>query len=411
MSTIRKKYFSGHVLSFEGLSTNTFLLTLTSLFADISTEMLYPVLPIFLTQNLKAPGSIVGIIEGVAVATQNIVQGLAGWLSDKLQRRKPIAIVGYSLAAVAKPLIGFSTVWQGVFAARFLDRLGSGTRSAPRDALVAASAEERHRGKAFGLEGVGDNLGAFLGPLAAVALLFYFKVEVRSIFYLAFIPGLLAVFLVFLVKEKRDGIPVKYKLDTHIQRFPLPYWHYLAVIAIFGMGNVSSSFFILQTKAIGVSLEGTILIYALYNLMAALISFPSGYLSDTLGRKTVLSASFLIFLATAAGFAVTTNILATVALFALYGLYQGIFRSVGKAFATDFVPQNMAASGVGWYNTTVGLSGLVASVIAGLLWDKIGHSAVFLYAAIFAGAGSISLLTLPYRSLRTTMRSTASSQK
>lgn len=386
-TSLKKKYFSG-------LSTNTFLLTLTSLFADISTEMLYPVLPIFLTQNLKAPGSVVGIIEGVAIATQNIVQGLAGWLSDKLQKRKPIAVAGYTLAAIAKPLIGFSIVWQGVFTARFLDRLGSGTRSAPRDALVAASAGERHRGKAFGLEGVGDNLGAFLGPLIAVALLFYFKVEIRSIFYLAFIPGLIAVFMVLLVKEKGNKIPVKYKLDTHIQRFPLNYWHYLAIIAIFGMGNVSSSFFILQTKAVGVSLEGTILIYALYNLMAALISFPSGYLSDMLGRKTVLSASFLIFLATAAGFAITKNMLVIGALFALYGLYQGIFRSVGKAFATDFVPPYMRASGVGWYNTTVGLSGLVASVIAGLLWDNIGHSAVFFYAAFFAGAGSIALLSL-----------------
>lgn len=385
--TVKKNYFSG-------LSTNTFLLTLTSLFADISTEMLYPVLPIFLTQYLKAPGAIVGLIEGIATATQNIEQGLAGWLSDKLRKRKPIAVVGYTIAAVAKPLMGLSVAWPGVLAGRFLDRLGSGTRSAPRDALVAASADEKHRGKAFGMEGIGDNLGAFLGPLVAVILLFYFNVGIRSIFYLALIPGLLAVAMILLVKEKTIAFRSKITLDKNVGKFSQGYWRYLLVTAVFGVGNVSSSFFILQTRSIGVSIEGTVLIYALYNLMAALISYPSGFLSDMFGRKSLLVLSFLIFLATAAGFAMTRNVLVIGALFALYGLYQGIFRSVGKAFATDFVPPHMRASGVGWYNTTIGLSGLVANIAAGLLWDKVGHPTVFIYAAFFAGIGSIFLLLL-----------------
>lgn len=385
-SRLRKKYFSG-------LSTNTFLLMLTSLFADISTEMLYPVLPIFLTQYLKAPGSIVGLIEGIAVATQNIEQGLAGWLSDKLRKRKPIAIIGYTLAAIAKPIIGLSVGWPGVLAGRFLDRFGSGTRSAPRDALVAASADEKHRGKAFGLEGIGDNLGAFVGPLIAVVLLFYFKVEIRSIFYLALIPGLLAVIMVLSVKEKTTTFRSKMKLEMKF-KFSKGYWQYLFVTAIFGVGNVSSSFFILQTRSIGVSIEGTVLIYAFYNLMAAMISFPSGFLSDTFGRKSLLLSGFFIFFITALGFAITKNVLMIGSFFALYGLYQGIFRSVGKAFATDFAPPSMRASGVGWYNAVVGLSGLVASILAGLLWDKVGHSAVFFYAAILAGLGSISLLFL-----------------
>src|SRR5947209_7482007 len=169
-----RKYFSG-------LSANTFLLAFSSLFADISSEMLYPVLPLFLTQTLGASASIVGLVEGIAQATQNIVQGLSGWVSDKLKQRKPIALIGYALAAVAKPLIGLSTAWPGVLGARSLDRLGTGTRSAPRDALVAASADEASRGKAFGLEGAGDNLGAFLGPLLALALLALFAVELSSI--------------------------------------------------------------------------------------------------------------------------------------------------------------------------------------------------------------------------------------
>ncbi|KKR57124.1 MAG: major facilitator transporter [Candidatus Curtissbacteria bacterium GW2011_GWB1_40_28] len=152
---LAKKYF-------RGLSKNTFLLAFASLFADISTEMLYPVLPIFLTQNLKVGGSIVGIVEGIAEAAQNIIQGASGYLSDKIQKRKPIALFGYILAAISKPLIGLATIWQAVLAFRSIDRIGTGTRSAPRDALIAASADERSRGKAFGLEGIGDHLGAFL---------------------------------------------------------------------------------------------------------------------------------------------------------------------------------------------------------------------------------------------------------
>src|ERR1700674_662622 len=163
---------------FAGLSRSTFLLALSSLFSDISTEMLYPILPVFLTQTLQASGSIVGLVDGVAQAAQNIVQGFSGALSEKLQKRKSIALAGYFLAAAAKPLMGLSTSWQGVFGARLLDRLGAGTRSAPRDALIAASVDEKDRGRAFGLEGVGDNAGAFIGPLLAVILLYALHVEI-----------------------------------------------------------------------------------------------------------------------------------------------------------------------------------------------------------------------------------------
>jgi len=384
---MNKKYFSG-------LSRNTFLLALTSFFGDVSTEMLYPILPIFLTVNLRASGSIVGLVEGVATAVQNIVQGFSGTLADKLERRKPVAIAGFLIAALSKPFIGLSTVWQTAFVARSMDRFGSGIRSAPRDALVAASADENHRGKAFGLEGIGDNLGAFLGPLLAIVLLFYFKVEIRQIFYLAIIPGLLAVLMVLFVKEKAVALKTKTKIEFNLKQFPARYWKFLGVIAIFGIGNLSSSFLILQSRAVGVPLGWTILIYALFNLVAATVSLPMGSLSDRLGRKNVLLAAFLVFLLTATGFAFAKNIFAIGGLFALYGVFQGIFRSVGKAFATDFVPQALRASGIGWYNTVVGLSGLFASIMAGQLWDNLGHPAVFLYAAACAFVGSLSLLAL-----------------
>jgi MFS family permease len=379
---------------FFGLSRNTFLLACTSLFADISTEMLYPILPVFLTQTLKASGSVVGLIDGFAQATQNIVQGFAGTLSDKLQRRKTIALVGYFLAAISKPLMGLATVWQTVFGARLLDRFGAGARSAPRDALIASSVSEENRGRAFGLEGVGDNAGAFLGPLLAVFLLYWLQVGIRSVFYLAVIPGLLAFLLVLLVKEMPVAVAAKAKIDVSLRQFPAAYWKYLLATALFGLGNSSNAFLILRTQDIGASLETTILIYAAFNLVGALISYPAGSFSDNWGAKNVLLVSFVIFLISYLGFALTQNVVSIAGFFVFYGLYQGIFRTAGKAMASGFVPDRLRASGIGWYNTTVGLLQLVASLVAGQLWDHVGHVAVFYYGAAFAVVGALALWIL-----------------
>jgi MFS family permease len=379
---------------FSGLSKNTFLLAFASLFADISTEMLYPVLPVFLTQTLHANGSVVGLVEGFAQATQNVAQGFSGALSDKLQKRKTIALAGYALAAAAKPLMGLATAWQGAFGARLFDRLGSGVRSAPRDALIASSVDGDNRGKAFGLEGIGDNAGAFLGPVLAAVLLYSLHLEIRAIFYVALIPGLLAFLMILLVAERPAAAAARSKIDARLWRFPRSYWKYLAVTALFGLGNSSNSFLILRTQDLGASLETTILIYAGFNLVAALISYPAGSLSDQWGRRNILLASFIIFAVAYLGFAVTQDILLIAALFVFYGLYEGIFRSVGKAFASDFVPEHLRAGGIGWYSTTVGLLQLIASIIAGVLWDKVGHVAVFYYGVASAVIGCVALLLL-----------------
>jgi MFS family permease len=214
------------------------------------------------------------------------------------------------------------------------------------------------------------------------------------VFYLAIIPGLLAVLMILLVKERPMPVSAKAKLDFSLQEFPRAYWKYLLATGLFGIGNSSNSFLILQTKSIGASLKTTILIYAGFNLVAALISYPAGFLSDKWGRRNILLAALLIFSVAYLGFAFTQNIALIAMLFAGYGLYQGIFRAVGKALAADFVPDRLRASGVGWYNTTVGLLGLVASIVAGLLWDHVGHAAVFLYGAAFAVVGSFALLVL-----------------
>ncbi len=243
---IKEKYFSG-------LTKNSLLLACASLFADISTEMLYPVLPVYLTQNLKASGGIVGLIEGLAQAIQNIIQGFSGYLSDRWQRRKPIALFGYILSAISKPFIGVVSSWPGALTARVSDRLGAGSRSAPRDALVASSVAEKNKGKAFGLEGAGDNAGAFLGPMITVLLFFSLQIDIRYIFYLAFIPGLLSVLMILLVKERKVDVKAKSKIDLSIRKFPKSYWKYLIVTALFGIGNSSNSFLILHAKNTGLS--------------------------------------------------------------------------------------------------------------------------------------------------------------
>jgi MFS family permease len=379
---------------FAGLSRNTFLLAISSLFGDIATEMLYPVLPVFLTQVLHASGSILGLIDGLTQATQNVLQGFSGSISDRLQRHKAIVLVGSSVSAIAKPLMGAATVWEGLLGARLLERLGSGARSAPRDALLAASVDEQNRGRAFGLEGFGDNLGAFLGPLVAVFLLYALHVDLRTIFYLAVIPGLLAVLMVVLVTERPATVAAKSTLDLSLKRFPRRYWSYLLVTALFGIGNSSNAFLILRTQDAGASLDTTILIYAGYNLAAALISYPAGSLSDRWGRRNVLFAAFVVFAIAYLGFGLTEDIVLIGGLFVFYGAYQGIFRSVGKAFAVDFVPDHLRASGIGWYGTTVGLLQLVSNLIAGVLWDQVGHAAVFYFGAAFAVIGSLALVTL-----------------
>lgn len=379
---------------FSGLTRNTALLALASLCADVATEMLYPVLPIYLTQTLKAGGGAVGLIEGVAEGTQNLVQGFAGSLSDRLKRRKPVALVGYAVAALSKPFIGLSSSWPGVLGARFADRLGTGVRSAPRDALVASSADEAHRGKAFGLEGAGDNAGAFIGPLLTVLLLASLGLELRWIFYLAVIPGFLAFLMILLVKEQPVAAQAKAKLEGGLGRFPGSYRAYLAATALFGLGNSSNAFLILQTRALGASLTLTILIYAAFNLIAALASYPAGALSDRLGRRNLLVGALAVFFASYLGFALTRNVALIGLLFALYGVYQGVFRAVGKALASDLSPEPLRASGVGWYGATVGLTGLVASTVGGQLWDRVGHAAVFLYGAAAAVVGAAALLIL-----------------
>lgn len=393
---MKKSYFSG-------VTKSTILLACASFFSDISTEMLYPVMPIFITDVLKSSPAIVGVIEGIATAVQFSIQGFSGWFADHFQRKKPVAITGYILAAVAKPLIGLSTIWPEVLAGRFLDRLGAGTRSAPRDALIAESTSPENRGKAFGLEGFGDNLGAFVGPFIAIALLYVFHIQLRFIFYFAFIPGILAVAMIVLVQEKKIAAIKSQKLHFSFSAFPKTYWNYMLITALFGVGNSSNAFLILYANSIGIPLFVTILIYAGFNLIAALSSFPAGSLSDTLGRKTIFLGSLAIFLITYVGFASSHNAIVIGILFLFYGIFSGIYRAIGKIIAVDFTPNNLRATGVGIYSTVIGMTGFVASLVGGQLWISLRPSATFYYSVVF----SCIALVIAFIILPETIRKTA----
>jgi MFS family permease len=371
----------------EGMNRNIALLTLTSLCADISTEMIYPVLPFFLTGVLRAPATVLGLIEGVAEGIQYGIQGPAGWLADRTGRKKPLGAIGYTLAAIGKPIIGLALVWPIALLGRALDRLGAGIRSAPRDALIAGSAARGHRALAFGFEGVGDHAGAFMGPLIALLLISVLQLPMRGIFLLAFIPGALALLLFLLVRERRqdsdrsagqegDEVPARHRDRSSSARLSLQaadpaYWRYLLVTALFGVGNSTNAFLLLRLQGIGAVFTTTLLVYALFNLVAALVSAPAGALADHLGSpKWVLFGCFLLFAVVYLGFA------------------------LGKAYAADLVPAAVRASGLGWYATVVGLSSLVASLVGGWLWTNVAPAATFVYGAAFALVAGLALALL-----------------
>lgn len=233
-----------------------------------------------------------------------------------------------------------------------------------------------------------------MGPLLAAVLLYALNVRMRSIFYLAVIPGLMAFLMVLLVKERPGPVPSKSRLDVGTRQLPKSYWKYLLVTALFCVGNSSNAFVILRIQETGATLETTILVYAAFNLVAALVSYPAGSLSDWWGRRDVLLASFIVALIAYLGLATAQGMVLSAALFVFYGSYQGVFRAVGKALAADLVPEHLRAGGIGWYSATVGLLQLAASLVAGMLWDRVSHAAVFYYGALFALLGSVALPVL-----------------
>jgi MFS family permease len=391
----------------KGIKKNVFILGLVSFFTDISSEMLYPIIPIFLTTVLGAPMTIVGLIEGIAESTASIMKVISGWMSDKSGKRKPYVIFGYSLSTISKPLLAFAATWHFVLAARFLDRFGKGLRSSARDALIADSTEGKYRGKAFGFHQSLDTLGAVIGPLFALLFLYLLDGNYQIIFLIAFIPAMISVVLLFFFVsekkgEKKDSL--KFKLSDFSREFKI----FLLITLVFALGNSSNVFLILRARnifeisgipSIITSTFGSIaviaivvLTYVVYNITFSLSSMPAGMLSDRIGRRNVMVGGFLVFSLVYLGFALANEGYQIWILFAIYGFYMAMTEGVSKAFVVDMVPSEKRGTAIGLYYTATGLLALASSIIAGLLWDLVGVSAPFLFGSAMALVAAVMMM-------------------
>ncbi len=367
----------------NGLSRNVTFLGVVSGLTDISSEMLYPIVPVFLTSVLGAPMQVVGMIEGLAEGTASFVKIIGGRLSDRAGRRKPFVIAGYSLSALSKPLLALASTWHFVLFSRFVDRVGKGVRTSARDALIAGSTDKAHWGKAFGFHRAMDTLGAALGPLAALAMIHYMgadKPDYRLIFIAAFIPAALGVIvLLYFVKEvakspAAPGAPAAEPMTPDFKKF-------VALYAIFALGNSSDVFLIMKARDIGFTLTQVILAYTGYNLVYAALAAPAGWLSDRLGKIKTMVFGFLVFAAVYLGFAAADRPWMIWSLFALYGFYGAFNEGITKAVISHLSTGENRASAMGYFQGALGFLTFAASALAGFLWDKVSPSAPFLVGA------------------------------
>ncbi|MBM3155982.1 MAG: MFS transporter [Chloroflexi bacterium] len=395
-----------------GVSRNVFFLGWVSFLTDVSSDMIFTVMPLFLSNVLKVSIPIIGLIEGIAEGTASLLKLVSGWLSDRLGKRKSLAVFGYSLSALAKPFLYIASSWGTVLAIRWTDRVGKGIRSAPRDALVADCTVANERGRSFGFHRGMDTLGAVVG-LALAALIVYLVQEggleltrgaFRTLVLAGIGPAVLSVLiLLFFVRERKktvspracDAAPVQTECKGTAKvltdgRFKI----FLVIIVLFTLGNSSDAFLILRAQNLGFSVSQTLLLFVAFNLVYALAALPAGMISDRLGRRKVIIVGWSIYALSYLGFALATDAWHVWLLFALYGLYYGVAEGVCRAFVCDIVPAEKRGTAYGWYHTAVGLSLLPASVIAGWLWHLIGPAAPFYFGAALAGTAMLGLALL-----------------
>lgn len=391
----------------EKLSRSAIIIGLVSLLSDASSEMIYPVLPIFLTQILHAPATVIGLIEGVTNGVANLVPLIAGWLSDRTGRRKSIAFVGFLLSALSRPVIGLASVWGVAFAARGADRLGKGIRSAPKQALLADAASDTQRGRVFGYDRAMDYLGAVIGPLICLVLVGGLKVSERSIFFIASVPAFLAALMILAVREPRNGAKAKVSGSSFTgltRQFKL----FLIVAAVFGLANSTNSFLILRAQELGLTTAWTTLAYALFNAVSSLFSMSAGTASDKFGRRNVLLIGYAIYALVYCGFGSATQVWMMWPLFALYGLFPAFADGAAKALAVDTAGTAGRATAIGIFSAVNGITQIAASFIGGVLWDKINSQATFYFAAALSALAVVLLfLLLPSRTQNQAVESLA----
>lgn len=364
---------------------NIVFLGLVSFFADISAEMVYPIIPLYLTQVFGATPALVGLIEGIAESLASLLKVFSGYVSDRFQKKKPLAFLGYATGIVYKLGLLLATSWAGILVARVMDRLGKGIRTSPRDVMVAQSAKEGQMGRAFGLHKALDMAGSAIGILLAFVLLQKGQdaAHYRQVFWWSLLPVLVALFLFLFIKEKkeekapakREQIFARFHLLDH--RLKL----YLLVVTLFTLGNSSNSFLLLRAASLGFDTRQVILLYFLYNLVASLLSLPLSGLSDRVGRKKLLVLGYAMFSLVYLGFGLAQSRFVLIAAFALYGVYTAMVAGVERAFIAQIAPPGVKGTLLGLHGTLVGMALLPASLIAGLMWNLLGPAAPFLLGA------------------------------
>ena len=369
---------------FEGLTTNIFILGLVSLLTDLSSQMVFPLIPLFLTTTLGAGAYAVGIVEGAAETTASLLKVISGYWSDKIKKRKPFVLLGYSLSSVTKPLFALAYTWPFVLFIRVVERIGKGLRTAPRDAIVAESCDKNVRGKAYGLQRAMDGIGSISG--AVLAFLLLPSLGYRNIFLLAFIPAIIAVFFILFVKEKKMPSKEvrKISLKVSFRELPLNLKLFIAASSVFALGHFGYAFLLLRAKNIGLTDDMAILMYVLFYIVYTLFIIPSGILSDKIGRKPVLAMGYLMFAITSLGLIYTSDLYGILLFFVIYGIFYAMVDGVQRAFVVDLAPKHLKATALGTFHTAVGLVALPGGYIAGMLWDKISPEATFVYGFLLA---------------------------
>jgi MFS family permease len=371
--------------------SNIWILGFVSFFTDLGTYMVYPLVPLYLVSVGTTP-LVIGMIEGVAESLTSLLQFVSGYTSDRLKRRKSLAIFGYGLSAAGRGILVFSASWVGVFVWRLSDRVGKGVRTAPRDALIAESGGRKRHGRAFGLHQMMDMTGAALGVAVAYLILQQENSSYSTVFAYSLIPVALGVLILLLVREPKEPTGVlKPKMEFKWSRLDPRLKQLLLVILLFTLANSSNQFLILRASNLGVSMTDALLLYLLFHLTGALFAYPMGRLSDRIGRKGILTAGYLLYGGVYLGFALIDSAKWVGVLFALYGAYSGLTKGVEKALVADVAPADLKATMMGMYAMFVAIGLLPASLFAGWLWDSFGASAPFYFNGALAVATAFLL--------------------
>ena len=376
------------------LARNVKVLAAVSFFTDVASEMIYPLLPLFLSTVIGTSAAALGVIEGLAESVSALLRLPAGWWSDRIRRRKPLVAFGYTVAALARPLIGLAQTTGQVLAIRLTDRFGKGVRTAPRDALIADSVEPSQRGYAYGVHRAADSLGAVLGPLVAWALLTLGWVELRGLFLWALVPGLVSVVLVLVfVRETpvSDHVAVAVVAEQVDRSAPLggTFWRYLIVVFLFTLGASTDAFLLLRASQLGVATAMIPILWALLHVVKSSSTVLGGSLSDRVGRRPLILGGWSVYALVYLAFALASVQWHAWAIFVVYGLYFGMTEGTEKAMVADLVPASRRGTAFGWFNAALGLGALPASVVFGIVWQRYGAEAAFVM-----GAGLAALATL-----------------